>query len=100
MALAEASGDDGDRGIETELTKSVFRINEMNRMGMIVDLSHISKNVMIDVLGASLENGWNGSLAPPIFSHSSAYDTLVTFRTKSRTKFRTTFFGLSRSTGH
>jgi hypothetical protein len=61
--LAEASGDDGDRGIETELTKSVFRINEMNRMGMIVDLSHVSKNVVIDVLGVSPEKGWNGSLA-------------------------------------
>jgi hypothetical protein len=71
--LADASGDDGDRGIGTELTKSVFRINEMNRMGMIVDLSHVSKNVVIDVLGGSPEKGWNGSLAPPIFSHSFAY---------------------------
>lgn len=48
-------------------------INEMNRMGMIVDLSHVSKDVMIDVLGGSPQKGWNGSLAPPIFSHSSAY---------------------------
>jgi len=48
-------------------------IREMNRMGMIVDLSHVSKNVMLDVLGGSPEKGWNGSLAPPIFSHSSAY---------------------------
>ena len=71
--LADASGDDGDRGIGTELTESVFRINEMNRMGMIVDLSHVSKNVVIDVLGGSPEKGWNGSLAPPIFSHSFAY---------------------------
>ena len=71
--LADASGDDGDRGMGTELTKSVFRINEMNRMGMIVDLSHVSKNVVIDVLGVSPKKGWNGSLAPPIFSHSFAY---------------------------
>jgi len=42
-------------------------------MGMIVDLSHVSKNVMVDVLGGSPEKGWHGSLAPPIFSHSSAY---------------------------
>jgi membrane dipeptidase len=48
-------------------------IQEMNRMGMIVDLSHVSKNVMLDVLGGSPEKGWHGSLAPPIFSHSSAY---------------------------
>lgn len=48
-------------------------IQEMNRMGMIVDLSHVSKNVMLDILGGSPEKGWHGSLAPPIFSHSSAY---------------------------
>lgn len=71
--LADATGDDGDRGMGAELTKSVFRINEMNRMGMIVDLSHVSKNVVIDVLGGSPEKGWNGSLAPPMFSHSFAY---------------------------
>ena len=65
--LADASGDDGDRGMGMELTKSVFRINEMNRMGMIVDLSHVSKNAVIDVLGGSPEKGWNGSLAPLIF---------------------------------
>jgi membrane dipeptidase len=47
--------------------------NGMNRMGMIVDLSHVSKNVVIDVLGVSPKKGWNGSLAPPIFSHSFAY---------------------------
>ena len=57
--LADGSGDDGDRGIGTELTKSVFPINEMNRMGMIVDISHVIKNVMIDALGGSPEKGWN-----------------------------------------
>lgn len=48
-------------------------INEMNRMGMLVDLSHVSKDVMMDVLGGSPQKGWNGSFAPAIFSHSSAY---------------------------
>ena len=48
-------------------------IGEMNRLGMIVDLSHVSKNTMVDVLGGSPEKGWTGSIAPPIFSHSSAY---------------------------
>jgi hypothetical protein len=71
--LADARGDDVDRVIGRELTKSVFRINEMNRMGMIVDLSYVSKNVVIDVLRGSSEKGWSRSLAPPIFSHSIAY---------------------------
>lgn len=48
-------------------------INEMNRMGMIVDLSHVSRDTMLDVLGGAPDKGWNGSYAPPIFSHSSAY---------------------------
>jgi membrane dipeptidase len=47
-------------------------ILEMNRLGMIVDLSHVSVDTMRDVLGGSPEKGWKGSLAPPIFSHSSA----------------------------
>ncbi|SMR55313.1 unnamed protein product [Zymoseptoria tritici ST99CH_1E4] len=48
-------------------------VQEMNRLGMLVDLSHVSANTMRDVLGGSPEKGWNGSVAPPIFSHSSAY---------------------------
>lgn len=48
-------------------------IHEMNRMGMLVDLSHVSPDTMRDVLGGSPEKGWKGSIAPPIFSHSSAY---------------------------
>ncbi|KAK5124031.1 hypothetical protein LTR85_002228 [Meristemomyces frigidus] len=47
-------------------------ILEMNRLGMLVDLSHVSVDTMRDVLGGSPEKGWNGSVAPPIFSHSSA----------------------------
>ncbi|KAH8422369.1 putative dipeptidase [Aspergillus melleus] len=46
-------------------------IGEMNRLGMIVDLSHVSANTMRDVLGG--KDGWSGSEAPVIFSHSSAY---------------------------
>lgn len=47
-------------------------IKEMNRLGMLVDLSHVSKDTMLDVLGARPEKG-RGSIAPVIFSHSSAY---------------------------
>ncbi|RWA11257.1 hypothetical protein EKO27_g3853 [Xylaria grammica] len=47
-------------------------INEMNRIGMIVDLSHVSVDTMLDVLGGR-EQKWAGSKAPVMFSHSSAY---------------------------
>lgn len=47
-------------------------ILEMNRLGMMVDLSHVSVDTMRDVLGGSPEKGWKGSIAPAIFSHSSA----------------------------
>ncbi|CAF3289209.1 unnamed protein product [Rotaria socialis] len=40
-------------------------IEEMNRLGMLVDLAHVSKQTMLDVL--------NISRSPIIFSHSSAY---------------------------
>ncbi|KAI1377381.1 putative dipeptidase [Hypoxylon crocopeplum] len=46
-------------------------INEMNRIGMLVDLSHTSADTMRDVLGGGEE--WAGSKAPVMFSHSSAY---------------------------
>jgi membrane dipeptidase len=46
-------------------------IHEMNRLGMIVDLAHVSTDTMRDVLGGNPD--YEGSLAPPIFSHSSAY---------------------------
>lgn len=45
---------------------------EMNRLGMIVDLAHVSADTMRDVLGAGKDD-WTGSRAPIIFSHSSAY---------------------------
>ncbi|KAK3308722.1 renal dipeptidase family [Chaetomium strumarium] len=50
-------------------------IREMNRLGMIVDLAHTSVDTMLDVLGArkDVDDGWEGSRAPVIFSHSSAY---------------------------
>ena len=41
-------------------------------MGMLVDLAHVSKNTMLDVLGARPER-FNGSVSPVMFSHSSAY---------------------------
>lgn len=47
-------------------------IHEMNRLGMLVDLAHVSKDTMIDVLGGRPEK-WTGSRAPVIFSHSSAF---------------------------
>lgn len=51
-------------------------IKEMNRMGMLVDLSHVSADTMRDVLigehNGKHTDDWTGSLAPPIFSHSSA----------------------------
>ncbi|EME80411.1 uncharacterized protein MYCFIDRAFT_189950 [Pseudocercospora fijiensis CIRAD86] len=53
-------------------------ILEMNRLGMLVDLSHVSPDTMRDVLGGNKTSNeekykWEGSLAPPIFSHSSVY---------------------------
>lgn len=47
-------------------------IKEMNRIGMLVDLSHVSNDTMVDVLGGRPEK-FEGSLAPVMFSHSSAY---------------------------
>ncbi|KFX95253.1 hypothetical protein O988_05880 [Pseudogymnoascus sp. VKM F-3808] len=43
----------------------------MNRLGVLVDLAHVSPDTMRDVLGGG--DDWAGSTAPPIFSHSSAH---------------------------
>lgn len=56
-------------GVSEEGEKLVY---EMNRLGMIVDLAHVSADTMRDVLGAG-KSTWNGSRAPVIYSHSSAY---------------------------
>jgi membrane dipeptidase len=48
-------------------------VKEMNRLGMLVDLAHVSQDTMHDVLVGNGTAQWNGSIAPPIFSHSSAY---------------------------
>lgn len=56
-------------GVSEEGQKLVF---EMNRLGMIVDLAHVSIETMRDVLGTG-KTEWIGSRAPVIYSHSSAY---------------------------
>lgn len=45
----------------------------MNRLGMLVDLAHVSHDTMKDALVGKGDGDWHGSLAPPIFSHSSAH---------------------------
>ncbi|XP_033113203.1 dipeptidase 1-like [Anneissia japonica] len=54
----------------TDFGKNVIR--EMNRLGMIIDLSHVSVEVMKQVLSISA--------APVMFSHSSAYAICANYR--------------------
>jgi membrane dipeptidase len=62
LAWADAATDDAKHGGLTPFGEEVVR--EMNRLGMLVDLSHVSAETMIDTLRVTQ--------APVIFSHSSA----------------------------
>ncbi|MET0240433.1 MAG: dipeptidase [Sphingobium sp.] len=62
ISWADSATDNPVRGGLTDFGVKV--VGEMNRLGMLVDLSHVSEGVMRD--------GIKASRAPVIFSHSSA----------------------------
>ncbi len=62
LPWADSATDDAKHGGLTDFGKEVVR--EMNRLGMLVDLSHVSPEVMHQAIDVSA--------APVIFSHSSA----------------------------
>jgi membrane dipeptidase len=62
LAWADAATDDAKHGGLTPFGEEVVR--EMNRLGMLIDLSHVSDDTMHDALRVTS--------APVIFSHSSA----------------------------
>ncbi|EHY52372.1 membrane dipeptidase [Exophiala dermatitidis NIH/UT8656] len=45
-------------------------MDEMNRLGMIIDLAHVNAATMHDVLAGNTTKSYAGSRAPVIFSHS------------------------------
>ncbi|HVS14716.1 MAG TPA: dipeptidase [Thermoanaerobaculia bacterium] len=63
VAWADSATDDPAHGGLTEFGRQVVR--EMNRLGMLVDLSHVAASTMHDALDTTR--------APVIFSHSSAF---------------------------
>lgn len=62
ISWADSATDEPRLGGLNSFGKQV--VQRMNRLGMLVDLSHVSKEVMIDALSITT--------APAIFSHSSA----------------------------